>query len=726
MISRSDLEEFARTSEQRNEPPSPASGFDMDGYLRLHGFAVLRRKPWNSNPGGLIFELEVCPFDTTHGRGSAAFTLVGGVPGFSCKHNGCSGKFIKDVFALFPPEPANAQNESSSAAERDHTQAQLLCELAEKAQLFHTADGDGYAQVPVNGHIETWPIRSRGFRSWLRLEFYRIENKPPGSQPFQDALNLLEARAQHEGPEMPVFVRVAGDDNTIYIDLCNSKWDAVEITPSGWRVVPNPPVRFRRSKGMLPLPYPAKNGLLSLLRDLINIGDDSNWIMCISWLIAAARPRGPYPILILHGEQGSAKSTTEKLLRRLIDPSASPMRTPPRSERDLAISASNAWVLAFDNLSGMPAWLSDGLCRVATGGGMATRQLYTDSEEALFDAMRPMMLNGIDHIADRPDLAERALILYLPTIRESDRREEAELYADFDQKLPAMFGGLCDALTTALAMLPSAELPNKPRMADFARFATAAMPALGFPREAFLDAYSGNRADAVRDTIEGDPVAVEIMALLDAREERGEDEPWIGSCKDLLRALESQIDDIAKRSEDWPKTPRGLSGHLRRLVTFLRQSGVDVSFAQRAKGKRPVTIKRIGLLTTVTNVTTTAHDEKHSAGQSDSTNRQDGCFEGAATAQPSPGDKPSTNAADGTRSPARGCESGNTVVPEVTVVCSAIPKDQVLRSASTRTDVCPSCGPTDWQWLNGKWVCPRCGAPAPGQPGKSERERFEL
>src|SRR5690349_835772 len=105
MISRSDLEEFAQTSERRNEPPPPGSGFDMDGYLRLHGFAVLRRKPWNSNPGGLIFELEVCPFDTTHDGGSAAFTLGDGVPGFSCKHNGCAGKCIKDVFALFPPEP---------------------------------------------------------------------------------------------------------------------------------------------------------------------------------------------------------------------------------------------------------------------------------------------------------------------------------------------------------------------------------------------------------------------------------------------------------------------------------------------------------------------------------------------------------------------------------------------------------------------------------------------
>src|SRR4029077_13027101 len=119
-------------------------------------------------------------------------------------------------------------------------------------------------------------------------------------------------------------------------------------------------------------------------RNLINVGDDSNWILCTSWLVAACRPTGTFPILILQGEQGSAKSTMVKLLRRIIDPSTAPVRTPPKDVRDLAIAANNSWIIAYDNLSGIPYWLSDSLCRLATGGGFSTRELYSDAEEVFF------------------------------------------------------------------------------------------------------------------------------------------------------------------------------------------------------------------------------------------------------------------------------------------------------------------------------------------------------
>jgi hypothetical protein len=146
---------------------------------------------------------------------------------------------------------------------------------------------------------------------------------------------------------------------------------------------------------MLPLPTPEPNCSIEALRDLINVGSDSNWILCASWLVAAFRPTGPYPILILQGEQGSAKSTMEKILRRMIDPSVALVRTPPRDERDLLIAANNSWVIAYDNLSGIPHWVSDSLCRLATAGGFSTRELYTDSEEIFFNAMRPVMLTAL-------------------------------------------------------------------------------------------------------------------------------------------------------------------------------------------------------------------------------------------------------------------------------------------------------------------------------------------
>jgi hypothetical protein len=482
---------------------------------------------------------------------------------------------------------------------------------------------------------------------------------------------------------------------------------------------------------MQSMPYPTRGGSLTLLRNLLNIGDDDNWILCVSWLIAACRPTGPYPVLIFHGEQGSAKSTTEKLLRRIVDPSVALVRTPPRDERDLVIAGSNSWVLAYDNVSGIPGWLSDALCRVATGGGFSTRQLYTDSDEVLFEAMRPIILNGIDHLADRPDLAERAIILDLPSIGESARREESALYAEFDRRLPQIFGGLCDAVSTALALLPRVELRSKPRMADFAMFATAAMPALGFLPERFLAAYDGNQAEAVQETLEGDLVAAAIITMMDDLAEREGTEVWEGTCKALLCTLETVTDDAVKRSHVWPKMPRGLSGRLRRLVTVLRKSGIEVTFSQRgAKGRRLVTITRKPVDRTVTTVTSAFTDQICSVDQQVA---DEGLGDGSAagvTVESDLGIGPPPRPVKAISLNGRGNQPRVAEVTVEAVVCSEIPNAQGGREETLyRVDLCTNCGRVDWEWVGGTWVCPGCGEPVRGQrtgDHPPDIERFEL
>src|SRR5207247_939244 len=154
-------------------------------------------------------------------------------------------------------------------------------------------------------------------------------------------------------------------------------------------------------------------GQLSELRQFINVKDDDDWKLLVAFLTAALRPKGPYPVLVLHGEQGSAKSTTARVLRAMVDPNSSPLRSEPRDGRDLMIAANNACLVCFDNLSRIPRWLSDCICRLATGGGFSTRALYTNEEEALFDAQRPVIITGIEELASRGDLLERSIILYL-------------------------------------------------------------------------------------------------------------------------------------------------------------------------------------------------------------------------------------------------------------------------------------------------------------------------
>src|SRR5207344_1526121 len=211
-------------------------------------------------------------------------------------------------------------------------------------------------------------------------------------------------------------IRIAEHTGHIYLDLADECWRAVEITPEGWRVVECPPVRFRRPVGMLPLPVPERGGSIEALNSFLNLPSRNDFVLIVAWLLAALRSRGPYPLLAISGEQGSAKTVLSKLLKALIDPNAAPVRALSREERELMIAANNGYVLVFDNLSGLPNWLSDALCQLATGGSFAVRRLYTDDEEMLFDASRPILLNGVEEVVSRPDLGDRAIFLSLAPI----------------------------------------------------------------------------------------------------------------------------------------------------------------------------------------------------------------------------------------------------------------------------------------------------------------------
>ena len=217
----------------------------------------------------------------------------------------------------------------------------------------------------------------------------------------------------------------------------------------------------------------------------------SSWWSPGRWL--CLRNRGPYPVIALSGEQGSAKSTFSAILRSLLDPNTAPLRALPREDRDLFIAASNGHVLAFDNVSGLPGWISDTLCRLATGGGFAVRQLYTDQDEVLFDAARPVILNGIEEIVTRPDLADRAVFLTLQPIPEEHRRPEQELWAAFEAERPRILGVLLDAVVVGLKRLPETRLEKLPRMADFALWATACETALWPGRHLLVGLFRQSR-----------------------------------------------------------------------------------------------------------------------------------------------------------------------------------------------------------------------------------------
>jgi hypothetical protein len=283
-------------------------------------------------------------------------------------------------------------------------------------------------------------------------------------------------------------------------------------------------------------------------------------------------------VIALSGEHGTAKSTFSKILRAILDPNTAPVRSLPSNDRDLFIAASNCHLLAFDNLSVLPQWISDTLCRLATGGGSAVRQLFTDQDEVLFDAVRPVILNGIEDIVSRPDLADRALFLTLQPIPEERRRLEAELWEVFEAERPRILGVLLDAMVEGLKRLPEIRLPKSPRMADFALWATACETAL-WAAGTFLEAYRANRNEAVEGVIDADPIAAAVRVIMVTRTE------WTGTASELLIALGELAGERVAKSKTWPTSPRALAGGLRRTVPFLRQVGIEIGFGREGRAR---------------------------------------------------------------------------------------------------------------------------------------------
>jgi hypothetical protein len=288
---------------------------------------------------------------------------------------------------------------------------------------------------------------------------------------------------------------------------------------------------------------------------------------------------------LLQGEQGSAKSTIARLLIDLIDPSTIPLCTSPRSERDLFISASKTRVLSFDNLSGISDQLSDAFCRVATGGGLATRSLFTDDSEKLFNSKRPVIINGIVDLLTRHDFTDRSIVINTAPIPQNKRKPEKEIWGPWQQVKPLVLGALCTAVSTAFRNLDSIQLDSYPRMADFARWVVAAEPELPWEDGSFMKVYLENRASIIELGLEADPVGSSIMTLMGKREE------WTGPATNLLADLNKAAPDHFRRLRAWPKQPNALSNKLRRSATFLREKSFEIEWGK--SGQRFISIRRI-------------------------------------------------------------------------------------------------------------------------------------
>jgi hypothetical protein len=449
----------------------------------------------------------------------------------------------------------------------DESVADKLIALARsECEFMHDAQREPYAMFESSGARQVYGVMSGGFSDYLSHTYYSQHDRAPTETSLKVVLATLRGQAQFEGETCEAYTRIAKTETGYWLDLCNDAWQCVQITATGWAVVAGDGAPlFTRSASMRPLPVPERGGTLDALWPLVNIPKDDR-LMVVAWMLECLRADTPHVVLELVGEQGSAKSSTQRMLRRLIDPNQADLRAAPKTVEDVWIAARNSHMVSMENLSHLNLQYQDALCVLATGGGYSARTLYTNAEETILELRKPIVLNGISVIVTAQDLLDRCLHIDLPTIH--SRELAGDMEARFEAAQPKLLGALLDLFVKVLAMLPSVSIApeQRPRMADFAALGEAVFRVQGKPADAFLSRYKDMRKDGVLRTIDSSPVGAALTAyLVDV----------LNGFNGTLSELLYRMDRYRPHGEAWPRSAKGLGDSLRRLAPALRLIGYE-------------------------------------------------------------------------------------------------------------------------------------------------------
>lgn len=458
---------------------------------------------------------------------------------------------------------------------------EILSDAKDLLSPWTCEDGRTFFDYDDRGTKRSFAITPNGqceFRSWFTS--YCVDEK--GFVPNGDFINSSQLYFSHwaraVGKKVKDYIRIGGSVGDLYIDIGNDSNDAWKISDKGIELVAGGPthIRFIRGSGVLPLIEPdlsvPAGEFTKLIRPFIGAEDDQLQLL-VAWLLGTMRPEGPYPVLTISGEQGSGKSTILRLLRRIMDPHALDMRTPPEDQRDLQAMVRNSYVLAFDNVSYISHKMSDALCVISTGtGAQGGRALYTNAEESAVRVCRPVAMNGIPDVVERGDLVDRSIHVHLPRIDPSQRRDDHEFWQAFNAIHAKLLGSLMNAALAATRNYANVHLVEKPRMSAFAVWVVAAEKELGWKEGKFLDVYKNNRMEAETSMLEFNGMASAMLRMMDKRDE------YSGTYPELIGELEMNMGP----KESLPKTSHGFAAELRRIRPALERQGIKFFNSGRA------------------------------------------------------------------------------------------------------------------------------------------------
>lgn len=537
----------------------------------------------------IIYVLKQCPWNEEHTDKSAyVIQYNNGNIVAGCHHNSCSENNWSTLRSKYEPtnKVTNENIDKYDGKNEDKKgQIDILIDIVEDIETYRTSMDETYVTIQIRENNVN--VKSERFKKWIVSQFYNIESKIPTNDNIAKIILLLESRAMNEVNEVLVERRCATVDNCIYYDLKDDSCNVVKVSRDGWEIIKDPPVIFARTKTMYRQVTPERNGNLDILDKWFRYKDENHLILQKVILVASLIPNIARPIQVLHGEKGSSKTSTMKLVRDIIDPAIVPVVSIPKTIDDLAVYISKNYVPCFDNIDTISNQVSDLLCIAVTGGGHTKRKLYTDDEEQVMFFQRFIVLNGINVVATRPDLLDRCILLELERIPPNERKEEKVLREEFEKDKPIILGAIFETLSKAMSIYDQVELNNLGRMADFTRWGYAIAEVLGIGGDKFLEAYLNNQNNANIEALESHPVGFAMYKFMEDKT------VWSGSPTKLLSELEivAGFEKIDTTNSNWAKTPNVLSRRLNEIKSNLLDVGIEF---ERSKGKnREIKITRM-------------------------------------------------------------------------------------------------------------------------------------
>ena len=484
-----------------------------------------------------------------------------------------------------PNEDDDTNNIFKSAADN-------LVELVlENSTLFKDEFEIPHALIRINNHFEVLSIEGSKFESYVSKLYYdKCDKKIANAESINNAIRTIKGKAIFEGQTISLHLKVAWaneiNKDEIYYDLSDEKRRCIKITKGiGWKIINNQiEVLFKRYGHQAPQVEPSHDydsKIFDKFIDSLNIKNEKHKLLVKIWIISLLIPGISHPILLPYGEKGSAKSTLQKKIKTLIDPSPLDLFSIYNDKTQFIQQLAHNYLCFYDNVKREPGWLSDEVCRAVSGGAFSKRKNYTDDDDIPYKYKKILSFSGINIIFSEPDALDRSIKIELERIKDEENIPDTKIEEELKQQIPALLGYIFDVVAKALEIKHSVKLKRVPRMADFAEWGEAIARALGYKPLEFMDAYFENIGEQNIEIIEAIPFADAISKFLDY-----EVTSWISSPQTFIKSLKEFADKNNIDSSKFPKSSQAISRKLNKIKSNLREGlSIEVIVGRITSGK---------------------------------------------------------------------------------------------------------------------------------------------